>query len=63
MRILAANHHKASQGLVCGMVFGSSAALPFLWPLKLTLLYLLDFGFFVCAATLFTVMNRADIAL
>jgi hypothetical protein len=80
MRILAKNHHNASQGLVCGMVFGSSAALPFLWPLKLTLLYLLyssiffpileagltvpsDFGIFVCAAILFTVMNRADIAL
>ena len=80
MRILAEKHHNASQGLVCGLVFGSSAALPFLWPLKLTLLYLLynsvsfpfmearltipsDFGFFVCAAILFTVMNGADIAL
>jgi hypothetical protein len=80
MRILAETHHHASEGLVCGIVFGSSAALPFLSPLKLTLLYLLygrdffpilqagltvprDFGFFVCAATLFTVMNRADIAL
>jgi hypothetical protein len=80
MRILAETHHHASEGLVCGMVFGSSAALPFLWPLKLTLLYLLycsdfspilqagltvpsDFGLFVCAATLFTVMNRVDVAL
>ncbi len=80
MRILADTHHNASQGLVCGMLFGSSAALPFLWPLKLTLLLLLysndffpvmqagltissDFGFFVCAAIIFTVMNGADIAL
>jgi hypothetical protein len=80
IRILAEDNHNASQGLVCGMLFGASAALPFLWPLKLTLLYLLycnaffpilqaeltvpsDFGLFVCAAILFTVMNGADIAL
>jgi hypothetical protein len=41
MRILAENNHNTSQGLVCGMLFGASAALPFLWPLKLRLLYLL----------------------
>ena len=41
MRILAEDNHNASQGLVCGMLFGASAALPFLSPLKLTLLYLL----------------------
>ncbi len=41
VRVLAESHLSISQGLVCGMVFGSSAALPFLWPLKLTRLYLL----------------------
>jgi hypothetical protein len=44
MRILAEDNHNASQGLVCGLVFGSSAALPFLGPLKLTLLYLLYYS-------------------
>jgi hypothetical protein len=41
VRILAESHLSTIKGLVCGMVFGSSAALPFLWPLNLRGLYLL----------------------
>ncbi|KAE9381865.1 hypothetical protein N431DRAFT_15286 [Stipitochalara longipes BDJ] len=63
MRILAESHLSKLKGLVCGTMFGSSAALPFLYPLDLKGLCLLDFGFFICSAILFAVLNSAEIAL
>jgi hypothetical protein len=41
MRGLAESHLSHIKGLVCGSMFGSSAALPFLYPLKLRSLCLL----------------------
>jgi hypothetical protein len=41
MRGLAESHLSHIKGLVCGSMFGSSAALPFLYPLKLRGLCLL----------------------
>jgi hypothetical protein len=40
-RILAENHLSKLKGLVCGTMFGSAAALPFLYPLDLKGLCLL----------------------